>query len=1192
MPLLDPILDSIPHTPEDRPTTPHGASAQKRWFSLLLDLLLDPTRWHKLGFAVQWAKWLEWEGSFELKSPTATHAPGIIFLPNPLQPLRLNRLLNRLDFGLVSVETLIGCYETGDWTVLLRADSFVSEEQQKQLQQDDQEVLQTLEQLSLLAIYLRHSRAILQPEQPIDAEAAKEDQQIQQLVESILTGKDPVDNSPSAPSHVPWREAFASKALRLLPHQHPLQPTQPSKATVFINELLELIRLDKLARDDWMSPFAAQLPVSWYSDEFLRTLIEMARQFLVTEGRDKVRVPLQVQGLASIATLWSFWMRKTGTDVTNVLGQEMIELMAKMMATPSLLEGAEARDLFVGCFSGLATGIDKWHELMQPQIAEGMAKGFERTRFVVAASEMDAIQASLATVLKSTEATAETIRQLTSAFISSFYGSVFHTTVSSSDGRKPSLFTRDVEEESEELFQIQRLFQYVVTTRAGLSVTKDKDGDEGDANKKQQRKKQKPRKPVKLSGQEWWTALVGGLQDATDEKSAIPLLLATAGVLRAIQHIEDDPPRVDNESLGLIEDFYVGQLVKVLERVQQGSFFSASALNALAFACSQTIPNLVPCKVKSMSGLERGTLARILGSLMYSLYDGIVPVDALLRTVDAELSIRHKLTCSPDGPAIEWMNKITKASSLYKEMGRLARTTASLVESVQDVQEWRDWVMDLLKSIHAFAVHIHVVWAQSSLSRLPSAGYHPDTEDSKREKLTDSQQKEAKLVTGLMFQIFKTILFATVMILGAITETSGKAESHVNAALLETLDGTMLDTFGYLYFVTYAMGPGAFVVYEELMTTLLMRRVTINPALLLAPSREEQAQIDAGVPTERIYYGALNRWLCATMPRGDLIAGDPVGETRVLYFMNLVERVMLAVDEDLLRTQILPLVYPYLIRNEHRDLFESAHSVILSVLLTKRGTAATVAAGDSPGSISRELAPYYGRLLLNHYPSEINVDQLRAGYTTLVKALSEIDDGLAWLTVERLLERIREYDDVLVASSAQEEAKEEYEEKVVEALSEVHQELGPTDNPSHLPAPQTHGGSGASRPHRGGGDEHGHGTMSSARRLERVKERGELILALLDQLTSVNLIFVESLGEQIKTLLSQEPSVQSRRALLKCVLDVIGSQGVDQTKREWAVKWYLGLVQDLGQEEAKKAKKKKDVARSMVNTEQAVEARK
>ncbi|KAG0240238.1 hypothetical protein BGW41_007077 [Actinomortierella wolfii] len=1191
MPLLDPILDSIPHTPEDRPTTPHGASAQKRWFSLLLDLLLDPTRWHKLGFAVQWAKWLEWEGSFELKSPTATHTPGITFLPNPLQPLRLNRLLNRLDFGLVSVETLIGCYETGDWTVLLRADSFVSEEQQKQLQQDDQEVLQTLEQLSLLAIYLRHSRAILQPEQPIDAEAAKEDQQIQQLVESILTGKDPVDNSPSAPSRVPWREAFASKALRLLPHQHPLQPTQPSKATVFINELLELIRLDKLARDDWMSPdvvnsltdeqfqklgkilstsfftilefsqsslyitvenlsffsrFAAQLPVSWYSDEFLRTLIEMARQFLITEGRDKVRVPLQVQGLASIATLWSFWMRKTGPDVTNVLGQEMIELMAKMMATPSLFEGAEARGLFVGCFSGLATGIDKWNGLMQPQIAEGMAKGFERTRFVVAASEMDAIQASLATVLKSTEATAETIRQLTSAFISSFYGSVFHTTVSSSDGRKPSPFTRDVEEESEELFQIQRLFQYVVTTRAGLSATKDKDGDEGDANKKQRRKKQKPRKPVKLSGQGWWTALVGGLQDATDEKSAIPLLLATAGVLRAIQHIEDDPPRVDNESLGLIEDFYVGQLVKLLERVQQGAFFSASALNALAFACSQTIPNLAPCKVKSMSGLERGTLARTLGSLMYSLYDGVVPVDALLRTVDAELSIRHQLTCSPDGLAIEWMNKITKASSLYKEMGRLARTTAGRV----------------------------------------------DTEDSEREKLTDSQQKEAKLVTGLMFQIFKTVLFATVMILGAITETSGKAESHVNAALLETLDETMLDTFGYLYFVTYAMGPGAFVVYEELMTTLLMRRVTINPALLLAPSREEQAQIDAGVPTERIYYGALNRWLRTTMPRGDLVAGDPVGETRVLYFMNLVERVMLAVDEDLLRTQILPLVYPYLIRNEHRDLFESAHSVILSVLLTKRGTAATVAAGDSPGSISRELAPYYGRLLLNHYPSEINVDQLRAGYTTLVKALSEIDDGLAWLTVERLLERIREYDDVLVASSAQEEAKEEYEEKVIEALSEVHQELGPTDNPSHLPALQTHGGSGASRPHRGGDDEHGHGTMSSARRLERVKERGELILALLDQLTSVNLIFVESLGEQIKTLLSQEPSVQSRRALLKCVLDVIGSQGVDQTKREWAVKWYLGLVQDLGQEEAKKAKKKKDVARSTVNTEQTVEARK
>ncbi|KAG0269769.1 hypothetical protein DFQ27_002185 [Actinomortierella ambigua] len=1197
MQLFDPILDSIAHAPEDRPASPHGSNAQQRWFRLMLDLLLDPTRWHKLGFALQWAKWLEWEGGIEKKSPTATHTPGITFLLNPLQSSRLNRLLNRLDFGLVSVETLIGCYDTGDWTVLLRADGHStghSPAPPQQQAQNDQEVVQTLEHLCLLALYLRHARAVLFPEQPIDAESAEEDRQIQQLVNSILSNKDSAGNPPSTTNHAPWRDAFVSKALRLSPHQDPLQPTQPSKATVFINELLELIRLDKIARDGWMAPlyiaaenmsflskFAGQLPASWYSDEFLQTTIRMARQFMATEARDKIRVPLQVQGLASIVTLWSFWMRKTGTETTpNVLGQEMIELMAEMMAVPSLFEGTEARGLFVGCFSGLATGLDKWHaEPIQSQMTKGMVQGLERTRLVVqGASEMDAIQASLATVLKANEATSDTIRQLTTAFVRSFYGGAFHAMVSSEGGgrgRRPSLFTRDMEEESEELFQILRLFQYVVTTRAGLAVVPDKDEESEDAIKKRRRRKNKnkPRKPVQLAEQDWWTALVGGLHDAADDKSAIPLLLATAGVLRAIQHVEDDPPRVDGESLGMIEDFYVGQLGKVLDRSKQHNiFYSDSSLHALAFACSQTVPNLARCKVESI--VDRDTLSKILTSVMFSLSEGVVPVDALLRAADAELSVslHHPLALNNsnsagEGSAMAWLTRITRSSSLFKEMGRLARTTAMLVESIQDVQEWHGWVRDMLQSLHAFAINIHVAWSRSSLSKLPLvavAGVDSVRDGSKRgDQLQSQQQQEAerrRRMTGLMFQAFKTILFATVMILGAITEISAQTDRlQLDAELLEAMDELMLETFGYLYFITYAMGgPGTFVVYEELITTLLTRRVTIDPALLLTRTSGVAAE-DQQAPKERIYYGALNRWLQATMPRGDLSMDDPVAETRVLYFMNLVERTMMAVDEELLRSQILPLVYPYLIRrvpadahasNIHKDLFESAHSVILSVLQTKRE-----ATGSPPStSISRELAPYYGKLLLSHYPNEISIDQLRAGYTTLVKALSEIDDGLAWLTVERLLERIHDYDDVLLANSA----------TVTEAMM-------PEKQSGQQPQQQL--------------------------QLERIRERGELTLAVVDQLTSLNLIFVESLGQQIRTLLAQEPSVQNRRSLLKCVLDVVGSQAVDQTKREWAVKWYLGLVQDFGGPTEKLSEKKlpssslsSTAAANLIEKEATVEA--
>ncbi|KAK3817663.1 MAG: hypothetical protein J3Q66DRAFT_401043 [Benniella sp.] len=61
----------------------------------------------------------------------------------------------------------------------------------------------------------------------------------------------------------------------------------------------------------FLSKFAAQLPASWYSDEFLRTTTLLAKKYIATERQGKTRIPNQVKGLTAISTLWSFWMRKT-----------------------------------------------------------------------------------------------------------------------------------------------------------------------------------------------------------------------------------------------------------------------------------------------------------------------------------------------------------------------------------------------------------------------------------------------------------------------------------------------------------------------------------------------------------------------------------------------------------------------------------------------------------------------------------------------------------------------------------------------------------------------------------------------------------------------------------------------------------------------------------------------------------------
>jgi hypothetical protein len=263
-----------------------------------------------------------------------------------------------------------------------------------------------------------------------------------------------------------------------------------------------------------LSQFASQLPASWYSDDFLRTTVRLAKRYILTEQQDKVRVPIQIQGLVAITTLWSFWMRKTGAGDANVLGQELVEVMAQILSIPSFFTGPESKGLFGACFSGLATGLDKWAGLMEPKIVEGLVSGMERGRLSAEDSDMDGVQASLATVLRSNimNDIPDSIKKLVTSFLQSFYGGISPITL-------PMAISN-----VDELFQIQRLFQFVVTQKAGLVAVKDED----DGKKK--RKKRKPKKAVVLKGQAWFQALVQGIQEVS-ALNALPGLLATAGIL-------------------------------------------------------------------------------------------------------------------------------------------------------------------------------------------------------------------------------------------------------------------------------------------------------------------------------------------------------------------------------------------------------------------------------------------------------------------------------------------------------------------------------------------------------------------------------------------------------------------------------------------------------------------------------------
>jgi hypothetical protein len=517
-------------------------------------------------------------------------------------------------------------------------------------------------------------------------------------------------------------------------------------------------------------------------------------------------------------------------------------------------------------------------------------------------------------------------------------------------------------------------------------------------------------------------------------------------------------------------------------------------------------------------------------------------------------------------------------------MGRVARAVATLIENMDSKSEggrhsWWGQVEDVLQRLHSFAINLHVDWSRCALSQKDS--FIERAEDDK----TGGLDAETVKSTGMLFRVFKTLLFAYTMIFGAIVEksvsNSGKCrdtKSHfvpmyiilikhplicllsmckyaiVPVGVASQQDYLILDSYAYLFFVTYKFGPGGFQVYEELITSILARMV-MSGEQSSALFQREQGKDE---PVNR--HVILNKTLKTMMPRAELGFHDPVMESRTLFFMNVLERVMAAIDETLLEDQLLPLVYPYLLKNDQRDLFESAHSVVMSVFLTNK-------------RIAQQVAPFYSNLLIQHFPEQINIDQLRAAFTTMIRSLSGTEDALAWLCVEKLLEKIQQYDDKLaeVTTAIQSGVeRREAEEALVDVATSVQQNQRPQESAVHLSS------LGILTPSKAS-------AAASMVTLERQKERGQLLLALFDQLSSLNLVFVETLGLKIRELIVKEPSPIGRRALLKCLLDVIGGPAVDHTKRDWAVKWYLNLVNEFGQKGDSSSPSSKSASASAVH---------
>jgi hypothetical protein len=141
--------------------------------------------------------------------------------------------------------------------------------------------------------------------------------------------------------------------------------------------------------------------------------------------------------------------------------------------------------------------------------------------------------------------------------------------------------------------------------------------------------------------------------------------------------------------------------------------------------------------------------------------EGIVPVNEILRVISNETA-RERNRLPLNGEAYQLLSKTVKGP-LFTEMGRIARTIASLIEGMDD---WSQ-IETMLQRMHSFVINIHVDWARCGLSRMDSflvrkegePGLDPDTAKS----------------MAMLFQVFKTVLFAYTMVFGSVVDKSSSA---------------------------------------------------------------------------------------------------------------------------------------------------------------------------------------------------------------------------------------------------------------------------------------------------------------------------------------------------------------------------------------------------------------------------------
>ena len=433
-----------------------------------------------------------------------------------------------------------------------------------------------------------------------------------------------------------------------------------------------------------------------------------------------------------------------------------------------------------------------------------------------------------------------------------------------------------------------------------------------------------------LSCDEWTRAVVKG---ADDRSRRWQHLLVLSGVLMGMEG--NDRHSLSAGLRNTLEEAVVTAANLALEaNIEDGAMAAASIVTALNFA------------FPLLSDLHKAQLNcnALLPIVVWAITSEEGFCDAqFLKVIARDTTSRagSVLSWMPSSPSCRLLQDMDK-QPLMANMGPLSRLAAFAVQHATDTAA----VLHAQDALVVFTGRVLDAWQRNRFSEIDPA-------------FEATHLSPETLQTGwpLLWQVLRKLMFGTTAVLQAIV-ARGLIDSHMLMHnMAPGIAAKSLHVLRNLFFISNRNGNSAFQVYSfAYMTSLdVLSRDSTACDMFLRETRPADAM---------------------------LVPGTHLQKTLDLFYLNVAEHLPLSLPTDFCEVLIVKPATAYLSQEgpmspSMTELFESAHSAILSVLSCPQHSALTT-----------KITPFYIVKLFDSFPAHISPRQFRVAFKTVMEIVS------------------------------------------------------------------------------------------------------------------------------------------------------------------------------------------------------------